>query len=105
MRSLPYAYQAPAFSMIPVSAAMSTSSDSWLIPSSNMMSNSAWRNGGGTFLFYNFMQAGLPVNNSHSLSRPIGLLLVRYHAVKSVLHPSHLHSSVPRNSPNLSFRM
>src|SRR3989454_10751139 len=54
IRSLPYEYQAPDFSMMPASAAISTSSDSWLMPSSNMMSNSAWRNGGATLFFTTF---------------------------------------------------
>src|SRR5260370_4978881 len=54
IRSFPYEYQAPDFSMIPASAAISTSNDSWLIPSSNMMSNSAWRNGGATLFFTTF---------------------------------------------------
>src|SRR5258706_1526292 len=71
IRSLPYEYQAPDFSMMPASAAISTSSDSWLIPSSNMMSNSAWRNGGATLFFTTFTRTWLPMTTSRSMSGAI----------------------------------
>src|SRR5438093_5124935 len=71
IRSLPYEYQAPDFSMIPASAAISTSSDSWLMPSSNMMSNSAWRNGGATLFFTTFTRTWFPMTTSRSLTGAI----------------------------------
>src|SRR2546421_5708961 len=68
IRSLPYEYQAPDFSMMPASAAISTSSDSWLMPSSNMMSNSAWRNGGATLFLTTFTRTWLPITTSRSFT-------------------------------------
>src|SRR6266545_317980 len=68
IRSLPYEYQAPDFSMMPASAAISTSSVSWLMPSSNMISNSAWRNGGATLFFTTFTRTWLPITTSRSLT-------------------------------------
>src|SRR5204862_7221302 len=51
-----------------LSAAISTSNDSWLIPSSNMMSNSAWRNGGATLFFTTFTRTWLPITTSRSVT-------------------------------------
>src|SRR5258708_275492 len=80
IRSLPYEYQAPDFSMIPASAAISTSNDSWLIPSSNMMSNSAWRNGGATLFFTTFTRTWLPITTSRAFTRPMRRISSRTHA-------------------------
>src|SRR6267143_2586835 len=77
IRSLPYEYQAPDFSMIPASAAISTSSDSWLIPSSDMISNSAWRNGGATLFFTTFTRTWLPMTTSRSFTGPMRRISTR----------------------------
>src|SRR5213079_264598 len=42
-----------------------------LIPSSNMMSNSAWRNGGATLFFTTLTRTWLPITTSRSLTGPM----------------------------------
>ena len=55
--------------MMLASAARSTRSEVWLIPSSNMMSNSAWRNGGATLFLTTFTRTWLPIDRLPLLDR------------------------------------
>ena len=57
--------------MMLASAARSTSSEVWLIPSSNMMSNSACLNGGATLFLTTFTRTWLPMTTSRSFTGPI----------------------------------
>jgi len=57
--------------MIPLSAAMSRTSDAWLIPSAYMMSNSAWRNGAATLFFTTFTRTCEPITSSFSFTGPM----------------------------------
>src|SRR3989442_12273167 len=70
MRSPPKAYQAPVFSTIPCSDAMSISSPSLEMPVPYRMSNSASRNGGATLFFTTFTLVRLPITSSPCLMAP-----------------------------------
>ncbi len=57
--------------MMPASEARSTSSEVWLMPSSNITSNSACRNGGATLFLTTLTRTWLPMTVSRSFTGPM----------------------------------